>query len=119
MRAVVQRVSRASVTVGEEVVGEIGPGMLVLLGVAPGDGGAEIRWMAEKLAGLRIFRDDAEKMNRSLVDTGGEALVVSQFTLYGDVRKGRRPSFVGAIHDTRHHQGGQNADDHDNYHDFN
>jgi D-tyrosyl-tRNA(Tyr) deacylase len=96
VRAVVQRVSRASVTVEGEVVGAIGTGLLVLLGVAPGDGDAEIAWLADKLAGLRIFPDDDGKMNRSLVDVGGEALVVSQFTLYGDTRKGRRPSFVGA-----------------------
>lgn len=96
MRAVVQRVSRASVSVDDEVVGAIGPGLLVLLGVAPGDGEAEVAWLADKLAGLRIFPDDDGKMNRSLADMGGEALVVSQFTLYGDTRKGRRPSFVGA-----------------------
>jgi D-aminoacyl-tRNA deacylase len=96
VRAVVQRVARASVTVAGASVGAIGPGLLVLLGVAPGDGPTELAWMADKLAGLRIFRDAEGKMNRSLVDVGGEALVVSQFTLYGDVRKGRRPSFVGA-----------------------
>ena len=82
--------------VAGEPTRSIGPGLLVLLGVAPGDGEAEARWMAEKCANLRIFTDAEGKMNRSLLDTGGEALVVSQFTLYGDARKGRRPSFVGA-----------------------
>lgn len=96
MRAVVQRVARASVTVDGQIVGEIGRGLLVLLGVAPRDGEAEVRWMADKIAGLRIFPDDEGKMNRSLLDLGLGVLVVSQFTLYGDVRKGRRPSFVGA-----------------------
>lgn len=91
-----QRVSRASVTVGGQVVGAIDEGLLVLLGVAPGDGPEQVRWLAAKLAGLRIFRDDQDLMNRSLLDIGGGALVVSQFTLYGDTRKGRRPSFVGA-----------------------
>ena len=92
----IQRVSRASVAVDGQVVGASGPGLLVLLGVAPGDGAEEVRWLAEKLAGLRIFPDDAERMDRSVVDCAGEALVVSQFTLFGDPRKGRRPSFVGA-----------------------
>jgi D-tyrosyl-tRNA(Tyr) deacylase len=96
MRAVVQRVSRASVTVGDEVVGAIGPGLLVLLGVAPTDTEEEGRWLAAKLASLRIFPDEQDKMNLSLLESGGEALVVSQFTLYGDTRKGRRPSFVAA-----------------------
>lgn len=96
MKAVVQRVSRASVTVDGEVVGEIGRGLLVLLGVAPADGDAEVRWMADKIAGLRIFPDDEGKMNRSVVDVGGGVLVVSQFTLFGDVKKGKRPSFIGA-----------------------
>ncbi|QDT69499.1 D-tyrosyl-tRNA(Tyr) deacylase [Planctomycetes bacterium MalM25] len=96
MRAVVQRVSEASVTVEGEVVGQIGPGLMVLLGVAAGDGEAEARWMADKLVGLRIFEDDEGKMNRSLLDTGGGMLVVSQFTLLGDTRKGKRPSFIGA-----------------------
>ncbi len=96
MRAVIQRVSSASVTVEGDVVGEIGPGLLVLLAVAPDDGPAQVAWLARKLAGLRIFADDAGRMNRSLLDTRGAALVVSQFTLYGDCRKGRRPSFVGA-----------------------
>jgi D-tyrosyl-tRNA(Tyr) deacylase len=96
MRAVVQRVRSARVSVEGGVIGEIGPGLLVLLGVAPGDGPAQVTWMAEKIAGLRIFADDAGKMNRSVRDVGGGVLVVSQFTLYGDVAKGRRPSFTGA-----------------------
>lgn len=96
MRAVVQRVTEASVTVAGEVVGAIGPGLLVLLGVAPTDGPEQVDWMARKLVGLRIFADDEGRMNRSLLDGGGSMLVVSQFTLYGDCRKGRRPSFVGA-----------------------
>ncbi len=96
MRAVVQRVGSAQVTVDEHVVGQIGRGLLVLLGVAPDDGDDQIAWVAEKVAGLRIFPDDEGKMNRSLLDLGYGALVVSQFTLYGDVRKGKRPSFVKA-----------------------
>ena len=96
MRAVVQRVTRARVTVDERVTGECGPGVLVLLGIAPGDGAAEVSWVADKVANLRIFNDDEGKMNLSLLDTGGAALVVSQFTLYGDARKGRRPSFIRA-----------------------
>lgn len=96
MRVVVQRVSRASVTVAGETVGEIGPGLLALAGFARGDDEAEVRWMADKLAGLRIFSDDEGRMNRSVVDVGGEVLVVSQFTLYGDAAKGRRPSFAKA-----------------------
>ncbi len=96
MRAVVQRVAEASVTVGGTVVGAIGPGLLVLVGAAPGDGAAEAHALADKLVGLRIFPDDDGRMNRSVADTGGEVLVVSQFTLLADVRKGRRPSFTGA-----------------------
>jgi D-tyrosyl-tRNA(Tyr) deacylase len=96
MRAVVQRVSRAKVTVAKEVVGEIGRGLLILLGVALGDTEAHARWLAEKICSLRIFEDDEDKMNRGLLEVGGAALVVSQFTLYGDCRKGRRPSFVEA-----------------------
>jgi len=96
MRAVLQRVSRASVTVEGEAVGAIGPGLLVLLGVAPDDTTARIAWMADKAANLRIFADGEGKMNRSLLESGGAMLVVSQFTLYGDTRKGRRPSFTGA-----------------------
>jgi D-tyrosyl-tRNA(Tyr) deacylase len=96
MRAVVQRVSRASVTVSGDVLGEIGPGLLVLVGVAPEDDGSQAGWLAGKVAHLRIFEDDDGKMERSLLDAGGEVLVVSQFTLYGDARKGRRPSFIRA-----------------------
>jgi D-tyrosyl-tRNA(Tyr) deacylase len=96
MRAVVQRVSRAGVTVDGEVVGTIGRGLLVLLGVAPSDTEAEARWLADKVVGLRIFPDDEGKMNRDVTEAGGGVLVVSQFTLYGDARKGRRPSFIGA-----------------------
>lgn len=95
MRAVVQRVSSASVTLQEtgEVTGSIGRGLMVLLGVGRGDTEADAVWLAEKIAGLRIFEDANGKMNKSAVDIGGAALVVSQFTLYGDCRKGRRPGF--------------------------
>jgi D-tyrosyl-tRNA(Tyr) deacylase len=93
MRACIQRVSRARVTVAGVVSGEIGLGMLVLLGVAQDDTDGDARQLADKIAGLRIFEDDQQKMNRSLVDVGGAMLVVSQFTLLGDCRKGRRPSF--------------------------
>lgn len=96
MRAVVQRVSRARVTVDDETVGEIGRGLLVLLGVAPDDSPEQVRWLADKIVGLRIFRDDEGKMNRDVVEVGGGVLVVSQFTLYGDCSKGKRPSFIGA-----------------------
>lgn len=96
MRAVVQRVSSAQVRVKGEVVGKTDKGLLILLGVAPTDTDAEADWMAEKCAGLRIFEDDEGKMNRSLEEVGGAALVISQFTLFGDCRKGKRPSFVGA-----------------------
>ena len=96
MRAVVQRVSRSAVSVGGEVVGAVERGLLVLLGVAPGDTEAEARWLADKVVGLRIFPDDEGKMNRDVAAAGGGVLVVSQFTLYGDCRKGRRPSFIGA-----------------------
>ncbi|MAE05976.1 MAG: D-tyrosyl-tRNA(Tyr) deacylase [Nitrospinae bacterium] len=96
MRAVLQRVRKSSVSVSGEVVGEIGGGILALMAVAPGDSEREVRYMADKISNLRIFPDEAGKMNRSLLDTGGEMLVVSQFTLYGDCRKGRRPSFVAA-----------------------
>ncbi|MCB0239161.1 MAG: D-tyrosyl-tRNA(Tyr) deacylase, partial [Anaerolineae bacterium] len=94
MRAVVQRVSEASVTVDGRTVGAIGRGFLVLLGVTHVDGEAEAVWLARKIAGLRIFEDEAGKFNRSLADEDGAVLVVSQFTLYGDARKGRRPSFT-------------------------
>ncbi len=96
MRAVVQRVQRAHVTVEGRVVGKISAGIVVLLGVAKGDTPEAAVYLAEKIAYLRIFADDASKMNRSLVDSGGSALVVSQFTLYGDTRGGRRPSYVHA-----------------------
>lgn len=96
MRAVIQRVSQASVTVEGEIVGQIETGLMVLLGVAQGDTEADVRWMAEKLVGLRVFEDNEGKMNLSLLDRGGAMLVVSQFTLLGDCRKGRRPSFVHA-----------------------
>jgi D-tyrosyl-tRNA(Tyr) deacylase len=96
MRAVVQRVSKASVTVDGEVVGAIERGVAILLGVTHGDGEEQARWLAHKIAGLRIYEDAEGKMNLGLLDVGGEALVVSQFTLYGDCRKGRRPSFTDA-----------------------
>ena len=96
MRAVLQRVSSATVTVGAESVGAIGPGLLVLLGVHNADTEADVAWLAQKIAALRIFEDDGGKMNRSIVDCGGDALVVSQFTLFGSTRKGTRPSFNDA-----------------------
>ena len=96
MRAVIQRVSRAKVTVAGEVTGEIGRGLLVLLGVGQQDTEASAYYLAEKTVGLRIFEDDAGKMNRSVAEVDGALLVVSQFTLYGDVRKGKRPSFDAA-----------------------
>jgi D-aminoacyl-tRNA deacylase len=96
MRAVCQRVSRASVTVDGEVVGEIGPGWLVLLGIGPNDDEATVARMADKIVGLRVFEDEAGKMNRSVADVQGSVLVVSQFTLYADVSRGRRPGFTGA-----------------------
>jgi D-aminoacyl-tRNA deacylase len=96
LRACIQRVTEASVTVNGEVTGKIGRGLVVLLGVGHDDGAEEASWLAEKLTGLRIFEDDAGKMNRSLAETGGAMLVVSQFTLYGDARRGRRPSFTDA-----------------------
>jgi len=96
MRAVVQRVQCSSVSVDDEVVARIGPGMLVLIAAATDDGPEQIQWMAQKLPGLRIFPDEAGKLNLSLMETGGEMLVVSQFTLYGDCRKGKRPSYSAA-----------------------
>jgi D-aminoacyl-tRNA deacylase len=96
MRAVIQRVSRAKVTVGEEGSGEIGSGLLVLLGVGQSDELGDADLLAEKTIGLRIFEDSDGKMNRALAEVGGSVLVVSQFTLYGDARKGRRPSFDAA-----------------------
>jgi D-aminoacyl-tRNA deacylase len=96
MRAVVQRVSRATVTIDEKVTGEIGHGLLVLLGVGQSDNESDAEYCAEKVCGLRIFEDDQGKMNRSLLDDGGSVLAVSQFTLYGDVRRGKRPSFDAA-----------------------
>ncbi|HXT71828.1 MAG TPA: D-aminoacyl-tRNA deacylase [Vicinamibacterales bacterium] len=96
MRAVVQRVERASVTAEGRTAGRIGPGLLVFAGVAAGDGPADIEYIASKVRELRVFPDEHGKMNRSLADAGGELLVVSQFTLMGDVRKGRRPAFDAA-----------------------
>lgn len=96
MRALIQRVSRASVHVDGEEAARIGQGFVVLLGVADDDGEAEAAWLARKVAGLRLFEDNAGKMNLGLADVGGQVLAVSQFTLYGDARKGRRPSFTRA-----------------------
>lgn len=96
MRIVLQRVSRARVTVEGRVTGEIGRGLLLLAGFTDADGEEALAWMADKVTGLRIFPDDEGKMNRSVEEIGGAILVVSQFTLYGDARKGRRPSFVDA-----------------------
>jgi len=96
MRAVVQRVSRAAVRVDNREIAAIGPGLVVLLGVAHGDTEAEARWLADKIAHLRIFEDETGRFNRSTLDVGGEVLVVSQFTLLGDARRGRRPDFTAA-----------------------
>ena len=96
MRCVVQRVTEASVTVGEETVGRIGPGMMVLIGVSTEDTDADLKYMAEKVPNLRIFDDENGVMNRSVLDAGGSILAVSQFTLYGDARGGRRPSYIRA-----------------------
>ncbi len=96
MRVVLQRVAEAAVEIDGAVVGSIGPGLVVLAGFTDGDGPDTVSWMADKIANLRIFADAEGRMNRSVLDSGGEVLVVSQFTLYGDARKGRRPSFVKA-----------------------
>ena len=96
MRIVLQRVRRARVWVGEELKGEIGRGVVLLVGVRRGDTLGDVKWLAHKCAGLRVFEDGEGKMNLSILDVGGEALVVSQFTLYGDTRKGMRPSFTEA-----------------------
>jgi D-tyrosyl-tRNA(Tyr) deacylase len=97
MRAVIQRVTQAKVTVADRVTGEIAHGLLVLLGAGAGDTEADLAYVVDKLVNLRIFADEAGKMNRSVLDVGGGVLVVSQFTLYGDARQGRRPSFIGAL----------------------
>ena len=96
MRIVLQRVKEASVTVAGDRISSIGPGLLLLVGIAHGDGESEADWLAEKIAGLRIMADEEGKMNRSVRDVGGAVLAVSQFTLLADTRKGKRPSFVGA-----------------------
>jgi len=96
MRAVIQRVKESAVEIDNEIIGEIGKGLLVLLGVARGDNSRDAEYLVDKVANLRIFEDEKGKMNRSLLETGGEMLVVSQFTLLGDSRKGRRPSYVNA-----------------------
>ncbi|NLD71553.1 MAG: D-tyrosyl-tRNA(Tyr) deacylase [Chloroflexi bacterium] len=96
MRAVVQRVVQGGVAVEGETLGRIGPGMVILVGVREGDGEEDAAWLAGKVANLRIFADDAGRFDRSLLDVGGGALVISQFTLYGDARRGRRPSFTDA-----------------------
>ncbi len=96
MRVVLQRASSGSVTIDGQVVGKIGGGLVLLVGFTDGDAEEALRWMADKIVGLRIFNDEDGKMNRSLEEVGGDLLVVSQFTLYGDTRKGRRPSFVKA-----------------------
>lgn len=101
MRAVIQRVAQANVTVDGRCVGEIGPGLLILLGIHETDTIRDIEWLAPKIAQLRIFEDSAGKMNLSILDVEGAALVVSQFTLYGDCRKGRRPSFIEAARPER------------------
>ena len=96
MRLVIQRVRAASVTVAAEVTGQIGPGLLVLAGFSPADTAASLPWMARKLVRLRIFGDEAGQMNRSVLDSGGQVLIVSQFTLLADARRGNRPSYAGA-----------------------
>ncbi len=96
MRVLLQRVSKASVTVDGQVVGRIGPGFVALVGVGHGDGEEQARWLAKKVAGLRVFEDEEGKFNRSILDAGGAVLVVSQFTLYADASRGRRPAFTDA-----------------------
>lgn len=96
MRAVITRVKSASVAIADEIVGQIGQGFLILLGVAPDDTSAQCKKLADKALGLRVFCDENDKMNLSLADVGGQVLVVSQFTLYADCKKGKRPSFIGA-----------------------
>jgi len=96
MRIVLQRVRHAKVSVNDQSIAEIGPGVVLLVGISPSDGEEQARYLAAKIANLRIFEDQAGKINRSLLDVGGEAMVVSQFTLYADTRKGRRPSFTDA-----------------------
>ncbi len=96
MRAVIQRVSQASVTVNQKKIASIGPGITVLLGIHQDDSDKDLHWLVDKVVHLRIFEDEMGKMNRSLLDTAGEALIVSQFTLYGDCRKGRRPGYSSA-----------------------
>ena len=96
MRALIQRVASSRVSVEERKIAEIGPGLVILLGVGPQDNESQVQYLVEKIVNMRIFEDDAGKINRSLLDVGGEAIVVSQFTLYADTRKGRRPSFTGA-----------------------
>jgi D-tyrosyl-tRNA(Tyr) deacylase len=96
MRVVLQRVKHGSVKIGEDTIAEMGPGLVILLGIGPTDGEDEARYLSEKIANLRIFEDEEGKINRSILDMGGEAIVVSQFTLYADTRKGRRPSFTQA-----------------------
>ena len=98
MRAVLQRVTHGAVRVGDEVVGTVDHGFVILVGVGHSDGDEQAQWLARKIAGLRVFEDDDGKFNRSLLDVGGGCLVVSQFTLYADTRKGRRPSFINAAH---------------------
>ncbi len=96
MRTVLQRVTRGCVSVDDQAVAEIGPGLVILLGIGENDGEEQARYLAQKIANLRIFEDDDGKMNRSVLDIGGKAIVISQFTLYADTRKGRRPSFTDA-----------------------
>lgn len=98
MRAIIQRVSEASVSIGGEISGQIGPGILILLGIIEGDGQEEIDWLVGKITRMRIFADQEGKMNRCIKDVGGELLVVSQFTLHASTKKGNRPSFIKAAH---------------------